>query len=108
VSDYTPSEIGMREFLNSEILMRVVDRVGEGIMVRAIAMAPVGDPSEDEHPGRYKASFRMRSHRFGGATNDRVEAIVYNDSPEAVQVEFGHRGREPYHTLLRAASEASW
>ena len=105
MSDYTPSEVGMREFLNSEMLMRVVERTGEQIMVRAIAAAPVGDPSEDEHPGRYKASFHLHSHRYGGATGDRVEAIVYNDSPEAVQVEYGHRGREPYHTLLRAASE---
>jgi hypothetical protein len=41
----------------------------------------------------------------GGATSDRVEAVVYNDAPEAVQVEYGHRGAEPYHTLLRAAAE---
>lgn len=102
---YTPNEVGMREFLNSEMLLRVVENTGREIMERAIVMAPVGDPAEDEHPGRYKASFHMRSGRFGGATGDRVEAIVYNDSPEAVQVEYGHRGREPYHTLLRAASE---
>ena len=102
---YTPDEAGMREFLNSEMLLRVVEHTGEQIMGRAIAMAPVGDPWEDEHPGRYKASFHMRVHTNGGATSDRAEAIVYNDSPEAVQVEYGHRGREPYHTLLRAASE---
>ena len=102
---YTPNEVGMREFLNSETLMRVVENVADEIMTRAIATAPVGDPAEDPHPGRYKASFHVRSHRNGGATNDRVEAVVYNDSPEAVLVEYGHRGAEPYHTLLRAASE---
>jgi len=105
VSDYTRNEVGMREFLNSEMLMRVVERTAQQIMERAIVMAPVGSPLGDEHAGRYKASFHIRSHRFGGATGDRVEAIVYNDSPEAKFVEFGHRGREPYHTLLRAARE---
>lgn len=105
---YTPNEAGMRELLNSEMLMRVAERYADEIMNRAMAMAPVGDPAVDEHPGRYAASFHVRSHHGGGATGDRVEAIVYNDSPEAKYVEFGHRGAEPYHTLLRAALEARW
>ena len=108
MSDYTPHEVGMREFLNSEHLMRVVEHVARQIVERAIVMAPIGSPLGDEHAGRYKASFHVRSHRFGGATGDRVEAIAYNDSPEAKYVEFGHRGREPYHTLLRAAHELRW
>ncbi len=105
MSNYKPNEAGMREFLNSDILMRVVERTGRQIMDRAISMAPIGSPISDEHAGRYKASFNMRSHRNGGATRDRAEAIVYNDSPEAKYVEYGERGAEPYHTLLRAASE---
>ena len=105
MSEYNPDHLGMGLLLESEILMRVVERVAQDIMGRAIAMAPVGDPSEDEHPGRYKASFHIRTHVNGGATSDRVEAVVYNDAPEAVQVEYGHRGAEPYHTLLRAAAE---
>ena len=107
MSDYTPNHAGMLVLLNSDMLMDVVEHTARQIMGRAIAMAPVGDPIEDEHVGRYKASFHMTSHIFGGATGDRAEAIVYNDSPEAVQVEYGHRGSEPYHTLLRAAGEMS-
>lgn len=102
---YTPREAGMIELLNSQMLLRVVERTGQQIMDRAIEMAPVGSPIDDEHAGRYKASFHMESHLLGGATHDRAEAIVYNDSPEAKYVEFGHRGAEPYHTLLRAAME---
>jgi hypothetical protein len=108
MSDYNPDHAGMAAFLQSDMLMRVVEHVADGIVAHAIATAPVGDPAEDPHAGRYKASFHVRSHRSGGATNDRVEAVVYNDSPEAVAVEFGHRGAEPYHTLLRAAIEAEW
>jgi hypothetical protein len=58
---------------------------------------------EKHMPGRYKASFHVKSQLNGGATRDRAEAIVYNDSPEAIYVEFGHRGREPYHILASAA-----
>jgi hypothetical protein len=94
--------------LNSEMMLRVVTYYGEKIKDRAEVTAPVGDPRNDEHAGRYKASFHVRAHYHGGATGDRAEAIVYNDSPEAVEVEFGHRGREPYHTLLHAAHEAGY
>lgn len=108
MSDYNPDHVGMGLLLESDMLMRVVERVAEGIMTHAIASAPVGDPAEDEHAGRYKASFNIRTSYHGGATGDRVEAVVYNDSPEAASVEYGHRGAEPYHTLLRAALEARW
>lgn len=106
MSDYNPDHEGMRRFLNSEMMQHLVHEVGTRIRDRAIAIAPVGDPLEDEHVGRYKASFIIETHTHGGATNDRAECIVKNFSPEAKFVEYGHRGREPYHTLLRAAAEA--
>ena len=108
MSEYNPDHLGMGLLLESHMLMRVVERVAEQIKDQAIAMAPVGSPFGDEHAGRYKASFHIRTHVNGGATGDRVEAVVYNDAPEAKFVEFGHRGAEPYHTLLRAAIEARW
>ena len=75
--------------------------VAEGIRIRAEATSPV-DP-KSPHPGRYLASFHIRSHSRGGAKNDRAEAIVYNDSPEAPFVEWGQWGDEPEHVLARAA-----
>jgi hypothetical protein len=102
---YTPDHAGMREFLNSDMLGDMVNRVAEIIRDRAMMMAPIGDPREDTHPGRYMASFHVRVDRFSGATGDRVQATVYNDAPEAFWVEYGHRGREPYYTLRRAATE---
>lgn len=108
MSDYNPDHAGIAEFLRSEGMQRMVASVADRIKDRAEATAPVGEPFEDKHPGRYKASFHVRVHAHGGATGDRAEAIVYNDSPDAVWVEYGHRGREPYHTLLRAAMEATW
>jgi hypothetical protein len=103
-SKYTVDHAGVEKMLNSDFLLRHLEHVGRAIQTYAEAIAPVG-PATDPHRGRYKASFHMRSHTHGGATNDRAEVIVSNDSPEAFYVEWGHAGREPYHTLLRAAVE---
>jgi hypothetical protein len=103
---YNPDHAGMRRFLNSASMQLAVSHYAEKIRDRAEAIAPVGSPWEpDEHAGRYKASFSVEVHTHGGATNDRAEATVRNDSPEAIYVEYGDRGAEPYHTLLRAAIE---
>jgi hypothetical protein len=107
MTDYNPNHKGMREFLNSSAMVKLVGDAAEVIKIRAIALAPVGTIAEgDEHPGLYISSFRIRTHRFGGVNKDRAEAIVYNDAPDAVYVEYGHFGREPYHVMLRAAREA--
>jgi hypothetical protein len=101
-SSYKVNRRGMVAMLNSDFMLRTVHDVGEAIKNYGEAIAPVGPP-EDPHHGRYKASFHVRSHTRGGATHDRAEAIVWNDSPEALFVEFGSAGSEPYHTLLVAA-----
>ena len=101
---YKADHVEFRKFLNSPMLAAAVMRVAIGIKERAEMSAPVGGPG-DPHRGRYKASFEIRLHRHGGATKDRVEAIVKNTSPEAVFVEWGTMGDEPYHTLLKAAVE---
>ena len=104
-SSYNPDHVGVVRFLVSQDMQDMVRAVAERIMASAIALAPVGNMEEDEHPGRYIASFGIRVTDRGGARNDRAQAIVYNDSPEAFWVEYGHHGREPYYVLRRAASE---
>lgn len=102
MSDFKPDHAGVGRMLRSDFMERAMRVKAEGIMARAVALAPVGR-GRDKHPGRYKASFHIRSHSRGGATRDRAEAIVYNDAPEALYVEYGHRGAEPYRVLARAA-----
>jgi hypothetical protein len=104
MSDFKPDHAGVGRMLRSDFMERAMVDKAEGIRARAIAIAPVGR-ERDKHPGRYKASFHIRSHSRGGATRDRAEAVVYNDSPEALYVEYAHYGEEPYHTLARAAFE---
>jgi hypothetical protein len=101
---FTPDSRGIGQMLNSEMMRRGMEVFAEEIRLRAEVIAPVYEgPGRDPHRGRYKASFHVRSHLNGGVKNDRAEAIVYNDSPEAIYVEFGHRGAEPWHVLARAA-----
>jgi hypothetical protein len=100
-ANFIPDHTGVGEMLRSQMMQDAMRLVAEGIKVRAEAIAPVDEKSP--HPGRYRASFHVRVHNRGGATNDRAEAIVYNDAPESIYVEFGHWGREPEHILTRAA-----
>jgi hypothetical protein len=102
---YKPDHAGIGQMLRAPFMEAAMVEHAELIRARAVVLAPVSE--RDDHPGRYKASFRIRSSSRGGATRDRAEAVVYNDSPDAFWVEFGHYGREPYRVLARAAFEAS-
>jgi hypothetical protein len=104
MADYNPDHAGVARMLQSDMIHGAVLMVAEKIKTYAEAIAPVGN-DDDPHRGRYKASFNIRSTHRGGARNDRAEAVVYNDAPEAFYVEWGQAGREPYHTMLRAAVE---
>ena len=105
-ASFTPDHSGVAKMLQAQFMEDAMVVVAKGIKDRAETIAPVGHV-RDRHPGRYKSSFKIRSHSRGGAPGrygaHRAEAIVYNDSPEAYWVEFGHRGREPEHILAQAA-----
>jgi hypothetical protein len=100
-ADFRPDHRGVGEMLRSQFMQDEMLRRAEIIKARAEVIAPVDE--KGPHPGRYKASFHTRVSARGGATNDRAEAVVYNDSPEAIYVEFASWGAEPYRTLARAA-----
>ena len=100
---YNPDHRGIGELLRSEMMQRAMLQRADEIKARAEAIAPVDE--KGPHPGRYKASFHTKVRGRGGATNDRAEAVVWNDSPEAPFVEFAHWGSEPYRILARAAFE---
>jgi hypothetical protein len=106
---YQPDYKGIGEMLNAEFLIEPMRKAAEEIKARAEALAGGEIYSEavpdkaDRRTGRYLTSFKVTTRRHGGVKNDRVEATVTNDAPSAFWVEFGHRGREPYHILARAA-----
>lgn len=80
--------------------------MGEAMMIlagkvkaRAEVIAPVGDEF-DKHAGRYKDQFKTRLGM--NFRHNRVEAVVYNDSREALDVEKGNSNTEGQHVLMRA------
>lgn len=96
---------GLGEMLNSPWMEAEMRRRMENAQALAVSIAPVGDPSEDSHSGRYKDSFSVDSGVHGGVHSDRAWAELVNDAPEALYVEYGNRGREPYNTMLKALVE---
>jgi len=102
-ASFTAKPDGVHKMLNSHDMVRAMEMHAEEIRMRAEVIAPIYTGKDDPHPGRYKASFKVKSHTDGGATFDRAEAFVYNDAPEAFFVEFAHWGAEPEHILARAA-----
>src|SRR5436309_3439140 len=100
-------ERAIGELLRTPEMEAEMVRHGESIMANAIRRSPVA--REGSHRGRYKASFRLEHGRVGlpGATVLGVRAWceVINDAPEALYVEYGRRGREPYHVLLNALTD---
>lgn len=83
-----------------------MERKAGEIKQHAIDRSPVGDPAKDPHSGRYRNSWHVSSTDRGGFKHDRAAATVYNDSPEAVYVEFGTSKMRGRH-VLRGALDAS-
>lgn len=105
--EFTLNHRGVGIMLNSFEMMEALRPFGEEIKMKAEVLAPVYEGRyygrDPRYPGRYKASFHIRSRRYGGSKGDRAQVLVYNDSPEAFWVEYGNKGNEPYHILHRAA-----
>lgn len=94
---------GVGELLKSPQIEVEMRRRAEVIKAVAVAIAPVGGPS-DPHPGTYKGSFDVTSTRNGGRRRDRAVATVANTAYYARFVEYGTERVHAHHVLLRAAA----
>lgn len=97
-SKFNASFTGIGDLLKSDIIRDAMKDRADAVRAEAEAIAPVSE--RDKHPGRYKRSFGTRVGL--NARRSRVEAVVYNDSPEALHVEKGTRNNDAYHVLTRA------
>lgn len=98
---FTASYTGIGEMLVSPEMQAAMGKLGEQVKRRAEGNAPVGDPGEDPHAGRYKASFYVTTgvqHR----KTSRAYAEIGNTAPEAFEVEYGTSADDGHHTLLDA------
>lgn len=96
---------GVGELLRSPGLEAALLLVAEAIKAEAEAIAPVGQPPEDRHPGLYKRSFLVTSKVTNKRGGRRVVAYVRNVAPHAARVEYGAEGGRggAHHVLLRAS-----
>ena len=89
--------------LNAPFMVEEMRKRAERGKELAEAIAPVGPPPpRDTHAGRYKESFSVEAGEHGGVHNDRAYAVLRNDSPESVIVEFGTENQDGRHVLGRA------
>lgn len=98
---FEPNHEGIGEMLKREYMQEAMKRRAERGKEYAEAIAPVSHT--DDHPGRYKASFRVSSGVQHYKTS-RAYGRLDNISPEAPFVEYGD-GTEKYqgdHVLARA------
>lgn len=100
---YVPNRANLGEMLRSDFMRAAMEARAQRIKSFAEALAPVGDPATDPHPGLFRSSFHVTSTNRGGPNRDRAEATVTNDAPYAQWVEFGTSRKRGHHTLLAAA-----
>lgn len=95
---FDASFAGIAQMLRSEMVGLALEGQAKRVLDRAKSLAPVSETSA--HPGRYRDSFKVRVGL--NRRRSRVEAVVYNDSPEALMVEKGTINNPPYNVLTRA------
>lgn len=104
-SKFSASYAGIGEFLRGEEMQQEMRRRAEKVARRAESDAPVGDPSNDPHSGRYKNSFQVSSGVQRRKTS-RAYGEVVNVAPESVYVEYGDSQQEGRRILGHALDAA--
>jgi hypothetical protein len=106
---YKPDRIGMDPWFVSVEARILCRRAAESAVTFARSIAPVGQPPDDQHPGRYRDSIHIdprvylvpKRGRFSARVAVRVVADARGDGDTSyaavLEVQRGH------HTLKRAA-----
>ncbi|MET9480940.1 hypothetical protein [Streptomyces sp. NPDC006638] len=79
------------------------------IQAAAQVRAPVGDPTNNEHAGRYKAGFAVvpltKNVPFRGKPRMRNGARVLNVTPEVLIVEYGNQNTPRYAVFRKSIDD---
>lgn len=105
---FKPSYRGIGQMLCADFMIAEMDRRAHRVLAAAQSFAPVDEDLDDEHRGRYKASFKVTSgiRPGGGGRKRRAFGRVTNDAPEALDVEYGNRNTPRHRVLGRALMAA--
>jgi hypothetical protein len=101
---YQADYSGIGDMLTASFMVAEMRRRAEKMKVFAEGIAPVDE--DGPHPGRYKASFHVESGVQRRKTR-RAFGRLYNDSPEAIWVEFVPRKLGPPHRVLGRSLDAA-
>jgi hypothetical protein len=105
-SKYTGRYSGIGSMLSRPWLQKPCKDAAVKLKAIAEARSPVGDPAEDSHPGRYKASFDVvpiaKNVPFRGKPRLRAGAQLVNTAPYAHIIEYGN-GVTPRYAVFRKA-----
>lgn len=82
---------GIGQLLKSPEMAKAMHDIATGIKSRAVAFSPVDK-------GGFKSSWKVESRK----RPDRVVAVVVNDDPAAVQIEFGTKDTPRHRALGKA------
>ncbi|MGI5404122.1 hypothetical protein ACQEVG_32670 [Streptomyces sp. CA-135486] len=108
-STYTGRYSGIGKMLQRPWLQRPCKQAAVKMKGHAEGFSPTGDPSEDRHPGLYRASFDVvpiyKNVPFRGKPRMRPGARLINTAPHAWRVEKGD-GRVPRYAPLQKAMDA--
>jgi hypothetical protein len=102
--------VAVGELLRTPEMEAEMVRRMANVMELAISRAPYA-PSSDPHHVHYRDSFHLSHGRMGmpGAhtLNDRAWAMVENDAPDAIFIEYGNKHIARMHILLNALIEGA-
>lgn len=97
---------GVGRVMTAPGMVAEMGRHARTIRVRAQALAPVGHPPEDWHPGLYRSSFTSGAEVQQRRSGRRAVGYVGNTAPHALAVEYGAQHTPRYRPLGRALAEA--
>ncbi len=98
-ANFKASYAGIGAMLRSKWMMGEMVRRADMVKTYAEQAAPVGEGSG---AGGYKDSFKVVPVERGGSKHNRAAALVVNDDPAAVHVEYGTIAQPGDHTMLKA------
>ncbi|MEU0858416.1 hypothetical protein ABZ352_23700 [Streptomyces griseofuscus] len=108
-SKYTGRYSGIGKLLQRPGVQRACRDAAVKIKALAEARAPVGNPQNDPHAGRYAASFDVvpifKNVPFRGRPRMRAGARLINTAPEARIVEYGIGSTPRYAVLSKSLDD---
>ena len=95
---YEPDYEGVGQLMRGDEMQAVMAEAARDVLDRAEAIAPVGQPPHDKHPGMFLAGFGQDVTADGGPAHNRAQGSALNMAEDEPLVD----AVDDYHVLARA------